>query len=300
MQDTRLDTHSFISGTPLHIMIALSFIPQLGIQSISKLKIVDYFNDAENVYKRMSELTWEYNELEVSFFPSHRQAYIDSLKDKTDHLYLDSDASFRRYLETVAIKAVRPAIDIIVLEDGVGTYRPDLSAGLKKIIVDAIGVATYLGGLCKNKTVFVFGEQRYRDIFFQFKEEVLQIVERLEDTISRLSAELGYIFGHELEYSSHHHICKLYLSNWKMDEAAIELLADLEGETFVKLHPHAKRKNLHSNLAQIDNGVPAEIVILNLSKNYQKVHVYHHGPNVEQYIASKNVDCINVQGLLAA
>tara|TARA_B100000953_G_scaffold167278_1_gene137834 strand:+ start:4051 stop:4953 length:903 start_codon:yes stop_codon:yes gene_type:complete len=300
MQDTRLETHSFIAGTPLHIMISLSLIRQLDIKSVSKLKIVDYFNGAENVYKRMSELNWEYDGLEVSFFPSHRQAYIDSLKDKTDHLYLDSDASFQRYLDLMAITAVRPDINIIVFEDGVGTYRTDLYAGLKKVIFDAVGVGTYLGGHRKTSTVFVFDEQRYRNVFPQVKAEVVQIAERLEDTISRLSVELDYIFGHQIEHSSHHHICNLYLSNWKIDEAAIEMLAELNGDTFVKLHPHIKRSNLHSNIVQIDNRVPAEIVILNLSKNYQEVHVYHHGSSVEQYITSQNVDFINVQRLLVA
>ena len=298
MKDTNLETHSFIAGTPLHIMISLSLIRQLDIRSTSKLKIVDYFNGAESAYRRMSELNWEYDGIEVAFFPNHRLAYIDSIRGKTDYLYLDSDASFQRYLELIILKAARPNIKIAVFEDGVGTYRADIYAGVKKNIFDAIGVSTYLGGSSKTNTVFVFDARRYRDIFPQVSADVVQIKEQLDTTIASLSTELNHIFGHNSEFPSDQETCNLYLSNWEVDYAVIRMLADLEGDTYIKLHPHIKKTNIESNVRQIDNRVPAEIVILDLSRKYQNVRVFHHGSSAEQYIKSENVEFVNIKHII--
>lgn len=281
--------HSFIAGTPLHVMISLSLIRQLELHDSAKLKIVDYFIGAEDVYRRLLTLYWEYSAVEVTFFPSHRRAYADSVKDGTTHLYLDSDTSFQRHLDLIALKIARPNMDIRVFEDGVGSYRTDLYHGKKKRIFEALGLSTYLGGSPFTNAVFVYEKSRYSKLFPQIRATVIQIEEPLRQTIARLSNDLNYVFGHHHNYLKSDQKCIVYLSSWEVDYDFIESMNNLEGSCFIKLHPHIKSFSSIAGVTELNSRVPAEIILFDLANNFSSVDVFHHGSSVEQYVQAENV-----------
>lgn len=286
--------HTFVAGTPLHVMISLSLINQLNIRDSSCLKIIDYFSGAQRVFERLSAIDWYYSNLEVSFFKSHRRAYLDSIKDETSHLYIDSDASFQRHLDLISIKLLRPTMTVNVFEDGVGSYRTDLYSGLKKKVFDLFGVPTFLGGSIFTKKIFVYDQERYRNTFPDAKCDVVKIAEPLLATIARLENGLHQAFSYEPDIRPKSRKCIVYLSNHNIDLAFIEGLRSPDRDVFVKLHPRIKNFSNVRGVRYLENHVPAEIILRCLTTKYDEIEIQHHGSSVEQYLKSDNVRFVRI------
>jgi len=286
--------HSFIAGTPLHLMISLSLIRELNLENNAEIKIIDYFSDARNVCRRLSELDWHFSSIKFSLFPSHRHSYVDSIRNGSDYLYIDNDASFQRYLDLIAIKTFKKNIKVQVFEDGVGSYRTDLYHGLKKKIFDKIGVATHMGGSPFTDKIFVFEKDRYDRIFSNNITEVVQISTSPRKIISEFSDALSYVFHYNSPKIVTSKNCNIYLSCWEIDFNFLLSFSDLIGDKFVKLHPHIKNFYNTTGLDLINNSTPAEIVLLDMLEKYEKVFVYHHGTSVEQYISNDRLTFIEI------
>lgn len=286
--------HSFVAGTPLHVMISLSLIRQLNLYNNSHLKIIDYFAGAEGVFERFSGLDWDYSGVKVSLFDSHRRAYLDCIKDKTEQLYIDSDASFQRHLDLIAIKSLRPRMKINVFEDGVGSYRTDLYSGVKKRIFGLLGVGTFLGGSPFTQSIFIYEKERYRETFPTAKCNAVSIDETLFETIARLEPYLHRIFSYTPNLRPQSDKCVVYLSNHHIHTGLIEGLRSAEGDVFVKLHPRIKRFDSIPGIEFLDNNVPAEVILRYLSDIYKDIEVHHHGSSAEQYIVAEKIRFVRI------
>ncbi|MCA0978729.1 alpha-2,8-polysialyltransferase family protein [Qipengyuania flava] len=286
--------HTFVAGTPLHVMISLSLIQQFKIYDTSCLKIIDYFSGAKGVFERLSALEWEYSNVEVSFFKSHRLAYVDSVKDDTKCLYIDSDASFQRHLDLIVLKSLRPSITINVFEDGVGSYRTDLYSGFKKKVFDLVGVPTFLGGSPFTKSIFVYEPGRYKQTFPNAKCDAIEITEPLLATIARLENGLHHTFSYEPEISPKSDKCIVYLSNHNIDLDVIEGLKSPDHDVFIKLHPRITEFSSVKGVSLLENHVPAEIIFRHLLTKYDEIEVRHHGSSVEQYLKKNNVRFVRI------
>lgn len=286
--------HSFIAGTPLHVMISLSLIRQLNLYNNAQLKIINYFSGAENVFARFLDLDWDYSSVKVSLFDSHREAYLDCLKDRTAQLYIDSDASFQRFLDLIVIKSLRPRMTINVFEDGIGSYRTDLYSGIKKRAFDLLGIGTFLGGSPFTQSMFVYEKERYRRIFPTAKCRVFNINEPLMETITRLEHHLHRIFSYTPNTCPQSDKCVVYLSNHKVDTHFIEGLRSSEVDVFVKLHPRIKQFDKLRGIEFLDNNVPAEIILRHLSMIYKDIEVRHHGSSAEQYIDAPQIRFVRI------
>ena len=275
-------------------MISLSLIRQLNLFNNAQLKIIDYFAGAEGVSKGFSGLDWEYSCVKVSLFDSHRAAYLDCIKDKTEQLYIDSDASFQRHLDLITMKAFRPRIKINVFEDGVGSYRTDLYVGAKKKIFDVLGIGTFLGGSPFTDSIFIYEDEKYGNIFPSVKCNVNKIEEPLFETISRLEPDIHRIFSYKPSLKRENETCIVYLSSHHVDTAFVDSLKGAGGDVFVKLHPRIKKFENIPGIEFLDTNVPAEIILRDLSVAYKYVEVYHHGSSAEQYVDVEQIKFIKI------
>src|SRR5690606_35914179 len=113
---------------------------------------------------------------------------------------------------------------------------------------------------------------------------IIQIDEPISGTISRLGSDLQRVFGYYPHEAVSHEKCVVYLSGWKVDTEFVRRLSAMEGDTFVKLHPHIKRFDSELGVRPLNGKIPAEIILLDMLNKYEDVVVYHHGSSVEQYI----------------
>lgn len=81
-------------------------------------------------------------------------------------------------------------------------------------------------------------------------------------------------------------ICRIYLSSWNVDFAFLEKFLSLSGDKYIKLHPHIKHapEKINNKASFLPTNLPAEVIVMLMTKSYENVTIYHHGSSLAKYI----------------
>ena len=279
----------FIVGKPLQVIVAASIIKQLKIANRSKIVIFDSFFDAKETYERLKSASGCLRPVTLGFADTPRKAIEIAKSSKIENVFIDSDVGFRRYTDLALLKLVRPEIKINVFEEGLGTYRTDLYSGLKKKLFDLIGIGTNYGGCSLTNNVYVFNDNQYANNFPESKSRICKIIESVVDIINDDIEYWIYIMNYgDIKPSDPTH-CNVYLTSWNIDSSFIQEFLKMSGDKFIKPHPHLKERLNFAFTGIVAPAVPAELVLLDLSKKYNVVNVFHHGTSAKNYVVMDNV-----------
>lgn len=267
-------------------MVALCIAQQEVFESKPIFVIVDAFSGARDV---ANNLLAEFTGLQIPKYFSSRESALSFLKkQKINNLFIDSDVGFKNFLKLASLKFKNREIAIHVYEEGLGTYRTDLYSSFKKKLFDFIGAGSFFGG-CRFVTgVYVFDTKEYINKIPSngFKARKIQANLSKFLTDNRINFNRLFEFCGAKPKSSNASFCSLYLSGWKIDSKFITEFKKLEGDLFIKPHPHLRNRNLIECTQHFDAKIPAELIIIDLIEKYKFVHVYDHNSSVRRYIKS--------------
>lgn len=274
---------AFLISKPLQLMISLCIVRQGNWDEIPVFIILDAFCDASSVADRLSQ---EFTDLQQPVFFKHRNQAFQYVRQKGfDHFFIDSDIGVKNYLLLLQQKIAKPSLMIHVYEEGVGTYRDDLYQGLKRRLLSVLGVGTFFGGSAVANSIFVFDEQEYATKFPRNKHKVVKIAEPLHAFIRENRHQLKQVFdyvGMDAN-SAGSELCVIYLSNWRIDDNFLSRLVRMDGDLFVKPHPHIHIDKVIDGVQFIQAQVPAELVVIEASELYKFVDVYDHFSSLRRY-----------------
>jgi len=255
------------------------------------------FCNAKSFFERLKNI----NLMSRCFFSKNRFfSFLVAASRSPDCLYIDGDIGTRLSLYIFIFKVLSRCKKIYVYEEGIGTYRTDIyTSVLKKKILDCLGIATYFGGSFFCNGVYVFEPDKYRESHsVKNNFEVNFIGMLLKDYILDNFEVLCWLFNYDVSNSSFkNENAILYLTSYDVNDSIIKIMDNSNLHSYVKLHPHLKINRFKTdfcNVFFIDNGIPAELVILHLSNNFKGVLVKHQGSSTEKYMKIDNVDFVLV------
>jgi hypothetical protein len=286
--------NAYIVTKPLQILIAKAIKDQLNPEYHSYLIVIDYFNNSKSVYENLKNEDWGYAGI---YWASDKNNAIEYIrKIKAHSVFVDSDIGVRNLFFLTRVKLVSVFPNIYVYEEGMGTYRTDLYSKNKSFFLRLFGVATYFGASILTAGIFVYEPGRYLSLFPAYNKICNKIEKNLAFLIEDRKLNLQSIFddsGAAIKIERKSKECSVYLSSWSVDKTFLDKFQNKIGDKYVKLHPHIKKYSelgLKKGIQQLPSALPAEIVLLNLSKVYDRVVVYHHGSGVSLYLSSNVFD----------
>jgi hypothetical protein len=281
---------AFLISKPLQLIVALCIAQQETFELKPLFVIVDLFNGASDVAARLSS---EFTDLqEPKYFATRKMALKFLQEQQCDHLFVDSDVGLKNFLVLALFKTKKPNISINVYEEGLGTYRTDLYFGIKKRLYDLIGIGVFFGACRFVNEVYVFCTEEYSAKIPQYGFKTRKIRGNLTQYLIANRAAFKRIFNFDEIKPSSPEIssCSVYLSSWNVDEDFLYYFNTLDGDLFIKPHPHI-RDNLKFERAQSINArVPAELLVLDLIEKYNFVQVYDNNSSARRYINNENID----------
>lgn len=264
----------------------------------SEIIVVDMFCNARFFFEKLKSIKL----MSRCFFSKNRfLSFLVAALRRPDCLYIDGDIGTRLSLYIFFFKVLSGCKRIYVYEEGIGTYRNDIyESELKKKVLDFLGVATYFGGSVFCNGVYVFEPGKYKESHGVKKNfEVNCIGTLLKDYILHNFEVLCWLFSYDVSSTSFKNDnAILYLTSYDVVDSVIKMMDRPDSHSYVKLHPHLKTNRFKSdfcNVVFIDNGIPAELVILHLSNNFKGVLVKHQGSSTEKYIKIDNVEYVLVE-----
>lgn len=279
--------HFFCVTKPLQLMVALAIVEQLPRGASPRFVVVDSFANAISIVKRFQD----FFDIPVEFVADVGAAVKLMASSSEKMVYIDSDVGVRKFFQLARIKFSSREKIIGVYEEGIGTYRDNIYKGIKRKLFDFLGVGTNFGGCRFVSKTYVFECAHYERIFGNgkavgIKFGIAEMIERKRDLYRVFGADES-LFA-ELSCAE---VCHLYLSSWSVSNKFIEKLLDFDGFKYVKLHPHIKVDcNFGGCFRKIPAEIPAEIVVIELARRCKKLHVWHHGSSVQNYVRGNNID----------
>lgn len=270
-------------------MIALCIVQQESFESKPVFFIVDAFNGAREVANKLST---EFTVLQTPIYFSSRESALTFIKkQKFDNLFIDSDVGFKNFLALASLKFNNQKTVIHVYEEGLGTYRTDLYSGFKKKLLDFIGAGSYFGACRFVNQIYVFDTKEYAEKIPSngLKAQKIQVSLFEFLTVNRVTFNRIFEYCGVKPSSSSIFCCSIYLSNWRIDKELISRFQKLDGDLFIKPHPHLRDKPPLKVAQYFDAKVPAELIIIDLIENYRFVQVYDHNSSVRRYIKNNNL-----------
>ncbi|MFB2531539.1 hypothetical protein ACEYYA_05150 [Paracoccus sp. p3-h83] len=279
---------AYVVGKPLQILIAHALRRDRAGQP-SQIIIFDEFDGAREVTDRLARLA----EVEVTYAASRDDAMTAARLLAPKSIFIDADVGPRSFIRLARLKAALPRINIHVFEEGVGTYRSDLYRGWRERLFRLIGIGTR------------FGHSRFTDYInvlepAEYKEKVGEVA-----TVLQISTSIAQVIEDDFDFWAKvfampdfpipgHSECALYMTNWQPEAAIAEKLSAKRVDLYIKPHPHLRDHTLFASGIMAPAGLPAEILIPYLAKNYDIVRIYHHGTSAERYVDLPNVAFFNL------
>ena len=286
----------FVVTKPLQILMSLSIIKQAHIERSATMVIVDAFANSRLVCESLSSLDWDFREVGFHFAQSVKAAHTLVRRSKgLKALYIMGDVGLRQYLSIGHIKLNSPTLTIHVYEEGHGTYKTDLYGGIKAKVFNIVGVGTHFGGCSFTDAIHVCDPEAYRSLFPSANTSVHAIDRGPGAMLHTFREELTHVFDYRAISSTASPLCNVYLTDWVIDHSFLEIFCALEGDNYIKPHPHIKSEPTAFACRTLSPTVPAEMFLLDAMAKYSKLVVYHHhGSSAERYIKGDNIVFKNV------
>lgn len=288
--------YAFIITKPLQLMVVLSIIDQLPSFIQKTLLVVDSFADAKGVSKRLETVLP--SDLSIKFFDAESSAYGYMRNKGYSKIFIDSDVGFSRYVTLLVIAILSPGTIFAVYEEGVGTYRNDLYAGVKKKILPLIGCGIYFGGNWRTKELYLYRPDK---CMTPVNAKKIKIEKKIHVLMREKKLWLEYIFDASNFFSElsslacNYKKCEIYLTNWKIDSKVIDGLNCTSSFVIVKPHPHIKDQDeleRFCGLYKAPAGIPAEILLSWAQESFEMVTVFHHGSSTLNYIDCERMEYV--------
>jgi hypothetical protein len=290
---------AFVASKPLQILVCISIIDEAMNHSDVDLIITNDFYDSENIVQKLKEHLKIAAIRNILYFENQSLAYSYLATNHYSNIFIDSDVGFKRYLELLRIKINNISTQILVYEEGLGTYRNDIyktnsiSSRIKVGLLMAVGVGVVFGGNFLTKSIFLFSPNEYCPI--QKKNTgVVLIKNTVEQTITKFELALSSVFNPQTDLVSalavRPNTCTIYLSSWTISDKFLARLVCARDLIIIKLHPHIKTKpNPLLGCIYIHHSMPAEILLTIASKYCDSITVFHHGTSATRYISRQNI-----------
>lgn len=291
----------FLVTKPLQLLISLAIIENITSSGPISLLIVDDFFDAKNVYSALNNSKNLTRIDNIIYFENHSDAFKYLEINKYNIIFIDSDVGFKRFIQLLKLKISNPKNQLIVYEEGLGTYRNNIYKSPKKNILEIFGIGTYFGGCIFTNAIYVLSPNEYisklgnKTPVRKICTSLLDILNKHKRLINNIFPEIDYVSS---EYSNDKNTCLVYMSGWNINFDVLKPYLNENLSIFIKLHPHIKSfsdeiKNNTKNFIYVTPSLPAEVLLDHLSRNFKKVKVIHHGSSITRYIDKNNIEYIN-------
>lgn len=219
-------------------------------------------------------------------------------RDDYDEIIIDGDVGFQRMKQLIKITRIINSPIISVYEEGVGVYRNDFYFGVKKFIFKLLGIGINFGGNILTKKIYVFDKNLYEKSVEKKPGSIEEIKTKIPTLYEKKYDILKKIFDLEkIEKKinqSKYNECDIYLTDWNIDSNAVKNLNNSKNLKIIKIHPRIKKEEFKEDIRNTTicpQQIPAELLIIDLSKKFSKVNVFHHGSTCAWYL--KNLPGVN-------
>lgn len=265
------------------------------------LLLVDKFYESDKFYRALiSNKYWD----KVVFFPNDSNnndnilKAFDFLKKNAkynDYIFLDNDQSLKKNVWISKLKCR----NIYVYEEGVGSYRNDLSKQgrlklLKIIMYKLTGLKHHSGGSKFVKGLYVYDINKHKNEVVNFHNERLCFKNNFTNHLKSIEHHFDFQLKEVLELID---LCRnksivLYLSSWTFDDNIYKILSEIDSDfRILKLHPHIQEKKNYPKFDFVlSNGILVELFILKALESCKSVTVLHYNSSALQYIDHPNLN----------
>lgn len=284
---------AFLVTKPIQLVTALTILDQIGVKENFYILMTRSFSGCDGIFESIISNNSVIDKNNIEIFSSCMAAYNFSIIKNIDYLFLDSDVGFVNFLRILKFKIFNINSTVLVYEEGVGSYRTDIYGGLKKNLFNALGIGTSFGGSLFVDGIFVYDTENYKDKFPRYKKNIYLIIKKPMDAIYKNIDYFHDIFSYGSMLKSFRKTskkCYLYLSSWNISKKFINSMPKMDGDKYVKIHPHIEESYSFPFAHMVDRSAPAELVIADLMNMYDSIIVYHHGSTVERYVENDRVE----------
>jgi hypothetical protein len=259
----------------------LQYINVLNINNSNSngkiLLLIDVFHNASSFFEEVNNSSKYWNK--CYFFPNMQEAFnwLIANKDLIESLYIDSDINNRKQFFKLR------NLNIVVYEEGVGTYRKRQYKPTKKLLgnlyllcLSIMGYKNRRGGNKYTKKIIVYFPEFYKSYISERKKAIESFNIPFNDHIK--SSRVLEIFDFDINSSDYlNKTVALYLPGWDINKEGVNILNQLNCERrIIKQHPHPNPKT-ELNLLDFDlvvsPDIPAEILILKLIEVAKKIFI---------------------------
>ncbi len=284
----------FVATKPLQILTALNLARQWG-RPDAELCVVPNFADARRSIERLRLEADAFARVHTA--PTRATAIATlALRGGTD-LLADSDVGFRTTSMMRLIAAARRDVRFALYEEGTSLLEPQDDQRPHRWFA-RLGVTMALGAGRLTREVWSYSPEIVRRRLAQ------QQVGKIEQSLASFVRDhremwMRVFWPDAAEHADawRGHRCLLYLSSWKADPKAFEILARASAFTICKLHPHIRQDvAVRGAVDQVlPPGVPAELVVLELARRFDDVQVLHEASAVAGYLNLPNVRFVDLK-----
>jgi hypothetical protein len=279
-----------IAGKPLQLLTAISTAEQIKIIDDCDIFLVDNFFASKKFVKNYNNLNHKWPELtHYKTFDQACQRFIDG---EYSCLLIDSDIGAKKYLRILRKKIKNKKIKMYVYEEGQGTYRDNIRVGIKKYIFSLLGIGHVFGGCMFTSKIFLYNSDKYSKKFPTLAKKAVQIDKPIISFIGENLTFLNELFRIDLYLNKtrvSNDIAYLILMEKNTSIESVKAIKYFRGDKFLKRHPHIKTFSCEDGFNSIDNSIPAELIILNLSNIYTNLIIFHFGTSARRYINKSNI-----------
>jgi hypothetical protein len=274
-------------------LVAISTAEQIKIIDDCDIFLVDNFFASENFLKNYNNLNHKWPEL--TYCKTFDIAFQKFIEGEYSCLLIDSDIGGKIYSKLLRKKIKNKKITVYVYEEGQGTYRDNVRIGIKKYLFLLLGIGYAFGSSIFTSKIFLYNSDIYAKKFPSLAKKAVQIDKPIMNFIDENLVFLNKVFQ-----------VNKYLKNTEVNEElaylvllekhtrfeTIKAIKHFKGDKFIKSHPHVKVFSSEDGFNSINNSIPAELIISNLSNNYTKLIIFHFGTSTRHYL--NNIERSNI------
>lgn len=279
-----------IAGKPLQLLIAISVAEQINIIDKCDIFLVSNFFDSKALVKKYNNFNYKWPK--ITHYSAFNQACQKFINGNYSHLLVDSDIGGKKYLNMLGKKIRNRKSEMYVYEEGQGTYRNNVRVGIKKYIFSLFGIGHTFGGCVFTSKIFLYKSGKYSNRFPELAKKAIQIDKPIIEFINENLIFLNKIFSISAYFDKikiSDNIAYLVLMEKNTPINSVETIKHLSGDKFLKRHPHVQSFSCEDGFYSINNSIPAELLILNMSNIYTKLVVFHFGTSTRHYMKKKNI-----------
>lgn len=256
--------------------------------------IVDHFSGAKELYNKllMRKSQWD----QVVFVQDPKAAYEWMYEHSDiDTIYIDSDVGFLKNKWLYPLRKKQ----IIVYEEGLGSYRSDLRPRkvldlLVELFLNTFGSKSFFGGSVFTKGLVLYDHNRHQKNIPQFKGRRINFIKPFLAHLSEFK-DVDLFVPKELDalfQRAEGRKVFIYLTTW-LYNSEIDSIIDLYPDHFKMIKPHPHIKEDMSDYANrfevlIPNGVLIEILLARFGAIAEEVVVAHENSSAMHYFVDNN------------